>query len=381
VGRPAPLRRPPAPAPALALAVGVLQVGITVVAARHQPERRDLDVLGLLLLAAGPVALVWRRRWPVGVLLLTIGTTLAYLSIGYGRGPVFLALIVAFVTAVMAGRRTVALATLPIGYVAFLWVPVLTGVDNAPNLAQALGLAAWLTTLGASTEVVRARRERAAEAARTHEEERRRRASDERLRIARELHDVVAHHLSLINVQAGVALHLLDQGPEQTRSALTAIRGASKDALEELRGVVDVLRGGEEAAPRTPAATLGDLAAVVERAAAAGLDVQVRTGGTVRPLPPAVDRAAYRIVQEALTNVVRHAGARAAVVGLAYADEALVVQVDDDGPGTAAASNGTGSGLDGMRERAVALGGRLEAGPRPGHGFRVRAELPLGGHP
>jgi signal transduction histidine kinase len=356
-------------------------VGITVVAARHQPERRDLDVLGLVLLAAGPVALVWRRRWPVGVLLVTIGTTLAYLSIGYGRGPVFLALIVAFVTAVMAGRRAVALATLPIGYVAFLWVPVLTGVDDAPNLAQALGLAAWLTALGTSTEVVRARQERAAEAARTHEEERRRRASDERLQIARELHDVVAHHLSLINVQAGVALHLLDQGPEQTRSALTAIRGASKDALEELRGVVDVLRGGEEAAPRTPAPTLGDLAAVVERAAAAGLDVQVRTGGAVRPLPPAVERAAYRIVQEALTNVVRHAGARSAVVDLAYVDEALVVQVDDDGRGTAAAGNGTGSGLDGMRERAVALGGRLEAGPRPGHGFRVRAELPLGGSP
>ena len=370
-------RRAP-PAPALAVAVGVLQVGITIVAARHQPERRDMDVLGLALLAAGPVALAWRRRWPAEVLVLTAATTLAYLSIGYGRGPVFLALIVAYVTAVMFGRRAAAWATLAVGYVAFLWVPVLTGVEEAPGWAEVLGLAAWLIALGTSTEVVRARRERAAEAARIHEEERRRRASDERLRIARELHDVVAHHLSLINVQAGVALHLLDGGDEQTRAALTAIKGASRDALEELRGVVDVLRSGDEAAPRTPAPTLADLGSVVERAAAAGLDVDVRTRGTVRPLPRPVERAAYRIVQEAVTNVVRHAGARFATVELDYAGDALVVVVDDDGAGAPVpAANGSGSGLDGMRERAAALGGRVEAGPRPGRGFRVRAELPL----
>jgi len=312
------------------------------------------------------------------VLVFTAATTLAYLSIGYGRGPVFLALIVAYVTAVMYGRRAVAWATLPIGYVAFLWVPVVTGVEEAPSWAQALGLAAWLLALGTSTEVVRARRERAAEAARTAEEERRLRASEERLRIARELHDVVAHHLSLINVQAGVALHLLDGGDEQTRAALTAIKGASKDALDELRGVVDVLRSGEEAAPRTPAPTLADLGSVVERAAAAGLDVQVRTAGSVRPLARPVERAAYRIVQEAVTNVVRHAGARSATVELAYTDDALVVLVDDDGTGDPTpAVNGSGTGLDGMRERATALGGRVEAGPRPGRGFRVRAELPL----
>jgi signal transduction histidine kinase len=144
--------------------------------------------------------------------------------------------------------------------------------------------------------------------------------------------------------------------------------------------VVDVLRSGEEAAPRTPAPTLADLGGVVERAAAAGLEVRVRTGGSVRPLPRPVERAAYRIVQEAVTNVVRHAGARSATVELAYADDALVVLVDDDGTGDAVAgTNGTGSGLEGMRERAAALGGRVEAGPRPGRGFRVRAELPLDG--
>src|SRR5215212_2070668 len=210
VGRPATGRRPPAAA--LAVVLGVLQVGITVAAARHQPERRDLDVLGLALLAAGPVALAWRRRWPAGVLVAVLASTLAYWSIGYGRGPVFLALIAAYVTAVLAGRRSVAWATLPVGYVAFLWLPAVLDTDDAPTLAQALGLAAWLIALATSAEVLRARRDLAAEAARTREEERRRRASEERLRIARELHDVVAHHLSLISVQAGVALHLLDEG-------------------------------------------------------------------------------------------------------------------------------------------------------------------------
>ncbi len=364
----------------LAVLVGVFQVGITLVAASHQPERLDVDVLGVLLLAAGPVALAWRRRWPGGVLVVVGLATLAYWTIGYGRGPLFLALVFAYVNAVMAGRRTLAWTMLPIGYVAFLWLPVLFDREDAPNLAQALGLAAWLVALATTTEFVRVRRERAAEAARSREEERRRRASDERLRIARELHDVVAHHLSLINVQAGVALHLLDEGPEHTRPALTAIKGASKDALDELRGVVDVLRSGEEAAPRTPAPTLADLGAVVERAAAAGLAVRVRTDGPAGPLPRPVERAAYRIVQEALTNVVRHAGARSATVDLRYGADALVVQVDDDGPGTATpGTTGTGNGIAGMQERAAALGGRLEVGPRPGRGFRVRAELPLDG--
>ena len=360
--------------------MGVFQVGITLVAARHQPERLEVDLPGVLLLAAGPVALVWRRRWPGGVLVVVGLATLAYWTIGYGRGPIFLALVFAYVTAVMAGRRTLAWAMLPFGYVAFLWLPALVDREGAPSWAQALGLAAWLIALATSTEVVRVRRERAAEAARSREEERRRRASDERLRIARELHDVVAHHLSLINVQAGVALHLLDEGPEHTRPALTAIKGASKDALDELRGVVDVLRSGEEAAPRTPAPTLADLGAVVERAAAAGLEVRVRTDGPPGPLPRPVERAAYRIVQEAVTNVVRHAAARSATVELRYGEGALVVQIDDDGPGTVApGTTGTGNGIAGMQERAAALGGRVDAGPRPGRGFRVRAELPLDG--
>ena len=219
-----------------------------------------------------------------------------------------------------------------------------------------------------------------AELARTEAEEARRRASEERLRIARELHDVLAHDISLINVQAGVALHLMEEHPEQARTALTAIKAASKDALGELRSVLDVLRQADEGPPRAPTAGLEHLDRLVTGAAAAGIDVRVVTDGRARPLPPGVDLAAFRIIQEALTNVTRHAGPATATISLTYGDDELTVQVDDDGKGRPlSGANGSGNGIPGMRERAAALGGRLEAGPRPGGGFRVRASLPLDG--
>jgi signal transduction histidine kinase len=215
---------------------------------------------------------------------------------------------------------------------------------------------------------------------------RRRRAGEERLRIARELHDVLAHNISLINVQAGVALHLMEEQPEQARTALTAIKAASKDALGELRSVLDVLRHVDEGAPRAPTAGLADLDRLVSGATAAGIDVRVVTSGTPRPLPPSVDLAAFRIVQEALTNVTRHAGQATATVSLTYGEEGLTVSVEDDGRGVNGAGAGTGperprergggNGIRGMKERASALGGDVEAGPRPGGGFRVTASLP-----
>ena len=212
------------------------------------------------------------------------------------------------------------------------------------------------------------------------EEESRRRASEERLRIARELHDALGHHISLINVQAGVALHLMDERPEQARTALSAIKQASKEALTELRSVLDVLRQVDEQAPRTPTPTLARLEELISQSVAAGLDVRAETQGEVRPLPFGVDVAAYRIVQEALTNVARHAGPAAATVRIAYGERDVTVQVEDDGRGPPShGSSGSGKGLLGMRERVATLGGELEAGPRPDGGFRVRARLPLEG--
>ncbi len=241
-------------------------------------------------------------------------------------------------------------------------------------------LAAWLLVLLGAAEAVRIRRERAAAAVQIKEEEARRRASEERLRIARELHDALGHHLSLINVQSGVALHLNEDLPAQAQRSLAAIRQASREALAELRSVLDILRQEGEPAPRSPASTLARLDELVWRAAAAGLEVRTETDGRVRPLPFGVDVAAFRIVQEALTNVTRHAGPATATVRVSYGERDLTVEVDDDGPGRAVHSGaGGGKGIVGMRERVAALGGRLEAGPRPGGGFRVRARLPLDG--
>ena len=364
----------------LALAVGVIQIVATTFAAERQSGREPLDMLGYALLAAGPVALLARRSHPVPVLGVAFVATLSYWLAGYPRGPVFLALIVAFVTAVIAGYRMLAWLSIAVGYVSSIWLADLLGTEPTPRPGQAAALAAWLLVLVAAAEVLRVRRERAAEAARSREEQARRRAGEERLRIARELHDVLAHNISLINVQAGVALHLIDERPEQARGALSAIKDASKEALGELRSVLNVLRETDERPPRSPTAGLAHLDELVSRATAAGLEVRTEIDGPPRPLAARVDLAAFRIVQEALTNVARHAGPATATVRLAYGERELTLQVEDDGRGpTANGTTGGGSGIAGMRERAIALGGTLDAGARPGGGFQVRARLPLDG--
>lgn len=372
--------RPPLPGSnvLVPLAVAVIQVLGTHFAGLRQPERMDLDALGIVLLAAGPAALVLRRRYPVPVLGFVLATTLGYSLLDYPRGPIFLALIVALVTVVMSGHRIAAVTSLVVGYFSFLWLPYLVGTESAPTLGQALALAAWLLVLLAASEIARSRREHAIDLARSRAEEERRRASEERLRIARELHDVLAHNISLINVQSGVALHLMDERPEQARTALTAIKQASNEALGELRFVLDILREGHEAPPRSPTSGLARLDDLVGKTEAAGLRVSKHVEGTPRPLPSRVDLAAFRIVQEALTNVARHAGDARAAITIEYGTHDLTIQIDDDGRGTAVETpSGAGKGISGMRERAIALDGELEAGPRADGGFRVRARLPL----
>ena len=238
--------------------------------------------------------------------------------------------------------------------------------------------------------------QRAEEAERTRDEVARRRAVEERLRIARELHDSLTHNISVICVQSGVAVHLARKRGEQVSPALLAIQEASADAARELRTTLGVLRSDDDG----DSSGLGHLDRLAARARAAGLPVTVNVTGPERTLPPEVDQAAYRIVQEALTNVSRHAGQASAWVNLCYTPDGLEIQVDDDGAGISIASNrsntssnGTSSnatnngsgnghsasnglGLIGMRERVTALGGRLQAGPRDGGGFQVRAEIP-----
>jgi signal transduction histidine kinase len=219
---------------------------------------------------------------------------------------------------------------------------------------------------------------RAEEAERTRDEVAQRRAVEERLRIARELHDSLTHSISVIQVQAGVAVHLARKRGEEVPPALLAITEAGADAARELRATLGVLRSHDhDAGADCDGSGLGQLDALVARARSAGLPVTVTIDGSRRPLPPEVDQAAYRIVQEALTNVSRHAGQARAAVKLRFASDALTVQVSDDGTGVAAAPGGAGLGLIGMRERVSALGGRLHAGPHDGGGFVVRAELPV----
>jgi signal transduction histidine kinase len=361
----------------VALSTGVLQVLLTIGASRDLGGRLPLDALGFALLVAGPVALLGRRRWPLATLGVVAAATVLFYALGYPFGPAWLALLVALWTAVTGGRRLAAWLTAALALPAFVALTALFGRMPVPTAGGLVAHLGWLLVVLVAAEVVRVRREQVQEAARSRAEEDRRRAGEERLRIARELHDVLAHNISLINVQAGVALHLMDEQPGQSRTALVAIKQASNDALRELRSVLDILRQGGDA-PRSPTSGLDSLDGLVANATAAGLEVRTRVEGTPRPLPAGVDLAAFRIVQEALTNVTRHAGPATATVLVAYGDHDLTVRVDDDGNGVESASGG-GNGIRGMRERAAALGGELSAGPRPGGGFRVSALLPLDG--
>jgi signal transduction histidine kinase len=372
---------PPVARYVLAFVVGVIQVGGSFGAAHGQPQRRALDALAVLLLLVAPVAITVLRRFPVQAVAAIAVATAAYLGRGYPYGPIFLGLVVGLVAAVVRGHRVVAwlgaltvLAGHAVGRLVF---------DSAAWSWQSLGgMLAWTLVVLAAAEVVRSWRERAATFREVARETRLRQAGEERLRIAQELHDVVAHHMSLINVQAGVALHLADRRPEQVEPALSAIRDASKEALTELRSLIDVLRLDGAPAPRSPVANLAGLDDIVERSGHAGLQVSKEVTGQPQPLPAAVELAAYRIVQEAITNIVRHAHATRAAVALDYGEDTLSVTVEDNGNGGARLTNLVqGNGISGMQERARALGGELRILAAASGGIRVEADLPTGGHP
>lgn len=442
------------------LVVTVFVVVGTRFAGRGQPGREQLDGLGVALLVASALLLLWRWRNPVPVAFGTAAATLCYLTAGYPYGPVLLTVALGCFSAVVAGHRRVAWMAIGLLWVGHLLVShwlyayLPPPGDGATPWPSEIGIAAWALAVVAVSELVRVRREQRAKERAERAQAARRRADEERLRIARELHDVLAHSISVINVQAGVGLALLDSDPEQARTALTTIKTASKEALGEVRHVLDTLRA-PGAAPRAPAPGLARLPELVDQAASAGLTVTVdtvhapgaepsaattkgaaertgtgrkatgarcggtggtggpggtgRTGGardasrtqgtagtpatpdssaptgrgdTATPpaLPPGLDLACFRIIQEALTNVVRHSGSREARVQVRYDERAVRLRIDDDGPATGTDAGGSGKGLAGMRERSAALGGTIEAGPRPDGGFRVSAVLPRDKH-
>lgn len=360
--------------------VAIVQVVFTFGAAAGQKQLDRINALTIVLLLASAAALYWRRSHPIVTMVAVYALVTAYFALENPYGPIFGSIVIAMFNAVAYGRRLVAW-TVGYGCVAVLSIVMgATRDDGSFTWVGAGAVVAWVSLVMGLGELARARRERAAQAEEARAEQDKRQASEERLRIAREVHDVLAHHVSLINVQSGVALHLIDSNPEQVREALTAIKSSSKEVLVELRNILGVLRDVDGNAPRHPVASLADLDRLLERMRTAGLPVTAVVEGEERPVPKGVDAAALRIVQESLTNTYRHAGPTTATVTLSYLPDSLRVQVDDDGRGdTGGASVGTGSGLAGMRQRVTALSGEFSAGPRPGGGFRVTASFPTGG--
>ena len=345
-----------------------------------------------LLVVVACLALAWRRRWPVAVLVVSTAAVTAWTLLGYVNGAVLLAPVIALYAvatrvrvrwaialgvATLAVLMTATAARNPFGHISgggFYLIPALVAAALFGGIA-----------LASRRDYVASIQARAEDAAQ-------RRIDEERLRIARELHDVVAHTMATINVQAGAAIHVAADRPEAATNALRAIRGASKEGLRELRAILNVLRQADEADSTVPAPGLAQIDELITSTRSAGLATTLAVTGNRRPLPPEVDLAAYRIVQESLTNVIRHAGPAAATVSIGYSGAELRIEVADTGRGVPGAENastenasaenvGGGHGLAGMRERAASVGGSVQAGPGRGGGFLVTARLPLGRPP
>lgn len=361
----------------LAVAVAVFVCGVTTGIAHWQPAERALDGLGYAWLLGGVVALPWRRRVPMAGFLLTAVPVFAFYESPYPHGPSIVSPTIALAT--LAFYQGSPRAGAAVGAVLLGWLA--TGIARGSPLTQAgigfTALVLWAVAAVSVGVALRARRASIVAARNEAAEADRRRAEQERLGIAREVHDVVAHSLAMINVQAGTAAHVADRRPEQAKAALLEIKEASRNALNDLRATLAVLRS-DSGAEHAPTPGLDRLDELIANARATGLAVRVE--GAAGQLPAPVQAAVYRILQESLTNTVRHAaGATEVLVRFDRMDDLLRLSVTDNGTGTQNGATGSGNGLRGMRERADALGGSVSTGPRDGGGFGVQASLPIGG--
>lgn len=358
-----------------AIAVLLTAFGVvgTLGAGTQATTSREIDATGMTLVVVTALVLALRSRLPLATLAVATAASTAYLLADYPYGPILVAF---FVAVYSVAVHTELSRSVPAAAVALLALSSHVVIGDSPlgvfGLAPA---AAWVVVpfaTGITVRVLRDSRERTrAETIRQH-------VSDERLRIAQEVHDVVGHGLVAIKMQADVALHLLGRKPEQAQAALETISETSTAALDELRATLTTVRrtGAEDRAPAPGIGRLGELA---DRMREAGLDVAVRTTGTERPVPTAVDLACYRVVQESLTNVLRHGGARVAGVTIGYETDTVSVTVTNPPGGTGAAGEGAGLGIAGMRERVTALGGTFSAAATHAGGFEVSASLPTEG--
>ncbi|MFI9320060.1 sensor histidine kinase [Kitasatospora aureofaciens] len=356
----------------------------TILQGSGQDSARVSSWPGILIAVAACGALLWRRTRPRTVLAITTACTAAYGALGYLPTILLLApLAVALYTVTLHHPPRRAYLDAGLSTAAVVVAAVLGGPAREPLVLKTVAPAAWLllpAALGSLTRLQHAllaqERARAEHAEHTREEEARQRVAEERLRIARELHDVVAHHLALANAQAGTAARLLHSNPAQAQRLIEQLTTTTGEALREMKATVALMRQPDDTDPTEPAPGLAQLPALLE-AFRTGLHVTVSVDGTARTLPPGTDLAAYRIIQEALTNVTKHAATGQADVRLAYTGSRLRITVTNSGPeNRTTPATAPGYGIIGMRERAQSVGGHLRAEPQPDGGFTVSADLP-----
>jgi signal transduction histidine kinase len=378
-----PVRRSRAFDAGVALALVALGLGLLLPMLDRKAD--GAVALGVVLLVVHAGCVAWRRRAPLTVLAVNLAAGAAFCALGFPSVALGVATPVAVYTLGARVERTKSLAGLAVAIAAM--AAVLTFTPAASDASTIVGNAVSLAVLwflGATQRTrrlyVRELEQRTAELEAARGELARQAVAEERLRIARELHDVVAHSMAMIAVQAGVGAHVIDSRPEEAKRSLEVIEGASKSALGEIRRMLGLLRSNDEPTEVAPSPGVADLPRLAEEVRGAGIEVDLRADAPPAPLPAGVDLTIFRIVQEALTNVVRHAGATRARVSVWFPDASARVEVVDDGTRRPAPGAG-GHGLSGMRERVAMHGGTLDAGALPEGGFRVAAALPRNGEP
>lgn len=356
---------------AAAIAIGSVIGAVIGEHASTDPARGPVGPEAYVLLVGGSAALAVRRRWPIAVLVVVSGASIALASVNGAFDLVFPVVLATYTAAAHVDRERFIRVALPISVVGTVsalvvaypgtnWVEVLISATFAAGLPMLFGRIGFNRRRRIAVD-----RERAAHDA----------VVEERARIARELHDVVAHAMSVMVVQAGAARRVLDDDPGAAKAAIGRIESTGRDGLAEMRRLIGILKSDGADADRAPQPGLGQIDALLETVRGAGVPVEAATEGAPRQLPSGLDLVAYRIVQEALTNVMKHAGPASARVLLRWGDAALDLEVADDGRGPFVSAEG-GLGLLGMRERVALYGGSIDTGPRPGGGFAVRAHLP-----
>lgn len=365
-------RRPYLRTAAIVAVLLVLSLVGTRFALRFQPAATPLDFWAYFCLVAGPLTLFLRHRFPAVMVVLTMGFSGWYLFAGYPAGPQPLSFAFAIIFAFIAGQRVIAWSCVGLGVLGVVSYNALAGGETWP--VKSAALSAWLLILALVGTGIKARMERAELLRRRRREQAMATRSAERLALARDIHDVVAHSLSSINVRASVALHLAQRDPSQLQPALQAIKSSSKEALDEVRELLGVLR---EDVPLQPVSPLSRLPKLIDDAEAGGLQVE-QDIELALALTAEQESVIYRVIQEALTNVIRHAAARTVKIALASSEGKLKLQIDDDGVGLR--DSVPGNGILGMRERLTGLAGELEL-VESASGLSVRAQLPLSNNP